>query len=65
MKPCAACPAGRADTAESAPLGHPVPSLTEALRRPTALVDRCQDRCATTMPVPSTGDKASHSTSAS
>jgi hypothetical protein len=37
-----------------APLGHPIPSLTEASRRPATLIDRCQGCCATTMPTPST-----------
>jgi hypothetical protein len=54
MKPRAACPAGRADEAECTPLGHHVPSLTEASRHPTASVDRCHGRCAATMPTLST-----------
>jgi hypothetical protein len=37
-----------------APLGHPVPSLTEASHRPAVSVDRCQGRCASMVPVPST-----------
>jgi hypothetical protein len=36
------------------PLCHPVPSLTEASRRPAALVDCCQGCYATMMPAPST-----------
>jgi hypothetical protein len=54
MKPHATCPAGRADVAECAPLGRPIPSLTEASSRSTAPVNCCQGRCATTMPVPTT-----------
>jgi hypothetical protein len=33
-----------------ASLGHHVPSLTKASRRPAASVDHCQGRCAATMP---------------
>jgi hypothetical protein len=36
------------------PLGHLVYSLTKASRRPATPIDRCQGRCATTMPTPST-----------
>jgi hypothetical protein len=48
-----------------APLGHPVPSLTEASRRPAAPVDRCDGRCATTMSRQELSDNASHNASAS
>jgi hypothetical protein len=53
-KPHATCPTGRADAAECALLGRPVPSLIEVSRHPAAPVDRCQGRCAAMMSVPST-----------
>jgi hypothetical protein len=46
-------------------LGHPVPSLTEASRRPTVSVDHCQDRCAAMMSRQELGNDASRNASAS
>jgi hypothetical protein len=66
MRPRAGCfTVGQLLPHLSALLGRPVPSLTEASRRLAASVDRCQGRCAATMPRQELGDVASRSASTS